>query len=128
MHLIAKYSDLFDNAFHLDKAIILNPVRQDGITSANSAKISHYTLGQEIDVEIGQRHRREATLVITTANDVQGEIQISTALANKPLLGDDKVLRIGEFDYNIRFDLNASSSEPALFLIAEKRSARAKVV
>ena len=124
-----KYAKLFDDTFLEAELTILNPVKNISATSSVGTTISHYTLGETIKCSIAPRTRREAQLFKSEINDVQGELQVIISLTDRDKIDDDHCIRMYEADYSIRFDVNESNRmEPFLYLIAEKRSARAKVV
>jgi hypothetical protein len=124
-----KYAKIFDNTFLESELTILSPVKTQSATSSVGTTISHYALGETIACSIAPRTRREAQLFKSEINDVQGEMQIIISLEDRDKISDDHCVRMVEADYSVRFDVNEDNKmEVFLYLIAEKRSSRAKVV
>lgn len=124
----------FDKAFLTDgddiDAILLKPNKVESFTSTESANIVDYSeSGDPFSVTISPRTRREAQLFNSSINDVQGEIQLIVSLEVIARIEDGDIIRLGDADYAVRFDINEDNShEPLGYIIAEKQSARAIVV
>ncbi len=124
-----KYAKIFDDTFLESQLVVLNPVKNASITSNAGTTISHYTIGETLKCSVAPRTRREAQLFKSEINDTQGELQIILSLTDRDKDSDDHCVRMAEADYSVRFDVNEDNKmEPFLYLIAEKRSSRAKVV